>query len=632
VFHKLVAAKEKLSGKIAAGAEFILAGPTGPTADWQRDQAREALRQQLLVNLSGGYATGAILQSPFSISSGGVAGPTGAPRLSGKPVDLLHHTEGDLAGPHGVSISTSKVPLVEGHSQASFLVNVSAEAQQKNVHLDLNYVVNELEYDVQNVNDIDAYQASSWLSFIVPVGSTATNPEVRVDTHIGPVEVPIPLRAYPTPPSLLAQDGPESYPSATELDKAKLWNYSFSFEHQWAAQDIVYLNVTYNFIETASRALRAGGPDLFDFLAQFVSIYPELKQDLAQLPAWRPGVDYTAPLHASTTLADLAEKIADTWAVYPPQRPQASDLPGLNYWYSLDVRRKDGRPDTLLMIRITEPGNADLRWPDVYLRIDGIDVKLDVADQPNAREIVYRYPETAPTFGPLTHTIVFNERNVIHTFNAWAGVSVVRNQYLTDATVGLTGPQTNSGFVYQTPVVRFIARLTPILSQTNAIEIAPLAGWTGPTSKKPLPEYMRALFSHLLEIDSGITGPRPNVIRLDARYGFNLAETRGPEGLSGLPVERLVAFVPILMQPAFAFHPGDLLPTGPTAFVSRLSSALEQWQSNNQPSTRGGLYALDVSVFSPDVGPTGPGFPKRPILELQNLQLRLDQIEEERTP
>ncbi len=624
-FDALVSAKERLAERIAQGLDYILEGPTGPTAGVLRHDAREVLRQNLLINLSNAYATAAILQPRFLIPSGGT-GATGAPRLSGKPVEPPPPTEGPVGFEDAYSISTGKLPMVEGESNAAFLFNLSSEDQHKNVTLDLNYVVNEMEYDIQPADKIEQYEPSSWLSFIVPIGSSATQPEVKVDTRLGELEIPVPLRAYPVLPSLIAQAATASVPDSNTLAEAKLWDYSCTFEYQPAAQDTVFLLVSFNLFDEHQALAMARQPDLFDWLAQFASIYPELKNGLALLPAWKPGQAYDAPLLAASTLADLAQKIANVWRVYPPApvRPDDIKVKGQKFLYQLDVTRTGDNQflDTLRLTLLERPVGSTLAWPSVYVG----DQKLTVTGPPPPPDqILYKYPPDIPAAGPLTQRFVFTRNDIIQIFNAWTAVSIARNLLLVDAgPEGAAAPFTNAGFVYTTPLVGFTNKLTPLLTHNRPIDIA---GITGPPAGKTLAQYLSILFQQLLEIGTGPSGPRPNVIKVASNYGYSLAST-GPTGAGAA----LMAYLPILMQPKFNFHSSDLGVTGPTAFVSRLASQIETWQGENRPSRNRGVYSFDVSVFSPEeitgiTGPTGPAAPQPPIFEVPNFQLQLSDIQ-----
>jgi len=130
--------------------------------------------------------------------------------------------------------------------------------------------------------------------------------------------IPLPLRAYPTPPSLLTQQGFAAHPDASNLADARKWNYNFSYESTNADQDTTYLEVSFaNRRRQISAASLAAGQSLIarlaQPLAQFVEVYPKLKPDLAQLPILGAGGDPTVAAVAFQTLAQLADKVADAF-------------------------------------------------------------------------------------------------------------------------------------------------------------------------------------------------------------------------------------------------------------------------------------------------------------------------------
>ena len=217
------------------------------------------------------------------------------------------------------SLSTAKTPLNNGGSVVTFLFNTKAEAQYKKLFLDLNYVINELEFEIKGgLQGILDYQASSWLSFILPIGQKH-DPNIRIDTNIGQVETPIPLRSYPIPPSLVSQTGTPSVATASEevmIEEAKLWDYAFIYERQDAAQDTDYLNVIINHLSPSSKQAEAGDvvdpfDALFNALAQFIAVYPQMSKDLEGLLSLKPDEKDPVIDDAIKTFSRLVMDVAE---------------------------------------------------------------------------------------------------------------------------------------------------------------------------------------------------------------------------------------------------------------------------------------------------------------------------------
>ena len=85
-----------------------------------------------------------------------------------------------------------------GASWLNYLVNAKQAANQRKFSFgNMVYEVTHIERQIDNVPGITDYLASSWLTFVLPLTQDLGN--------IGEIDIPIPLRAYPTPPSITAQ-------------------------------------------------------------------------------------------------------------------------------------------------------------------------------------------------------------------------------------------------------------------------------------------------------------------------------------------------------------------------------------------------------------------------------------------
>ncbi len=535
-----------------------------------------------------------------------------------------------------VTLSTAKVstgPLDGTHPDPplTFLVNVRQQAQYSKVFLNLQYVINQLEFDIRDVAGVDGYQASSWLSFILPIQQNT----------IGQVEIPLPLRSYPTPPSMLAQAGSASDPAAVTIPAARLWDYSFTYESQNAAQDTSYLEVTFNRTDSSGLAANAGGPDLFAALAQFANVYAPLKNDLALLPKLTPGAQNQTAAVAFQTFADLCLLVSGSMGrtrnVLARQAGPTQEL----YEFRLDTRNDPAGNllDTLTVTLENYQGPVGLRgstgltggaWPNIFVEtssgVTGMTGLTGPVDQFEPLTLlkstdtwaVYRYPSGIPAFAPLTSKFAFPARDVIRNQNASSGVFLTRNQDLVSSgplgatgVTGVTGSlgpiPTNPQFVYQTPIVRFASPLQPLLVNQSIIPVDRIQG-----TDNTLAGYLTRMFTQLLELDSLPSGTT-FTIQVACSYAFTL-------GASGSTV---TANTPILLVPQFAYNTF----TGP-AFVTELAGQIQTWTRDNQPNPTGGSYMFDVGVFA-QAGATGMTGPvqQQPMLELERLQLGMTAIQ-----
>ena len=129
----------------------------------------------------------------------------------------------------GFSLSDANISLAgSSPSSLTFLFHTASNTAFSNLALQLRYQVNQLEYGIEDVPWASGYQSSQWLTFLLP----------PPDAAIGTVDVPIPLRAHPVPPSVTSQ---RTIPFAGPLTLPELrrYDYDYSFSAQRAAQDAV---------------------------------------------------------------------------------------------------------------------------------------------------------------------------------------------------------------------------------------------------------------------------------------------------------------------------------------------------------------------------------------------------------
>src|SRR5204863_2961217 len=73
--------------------------------------------------------------------------------------------------PFSLSEAKVEMPLTGEQQQTStltFFFQTGADAQNSNLAIDLAYRINEVEYHIRGVNFAEKYEASDWLSFILP--------------------------------------------------------------------------------------------------------------------------------------------------------------------------------------------------------------------------------------------------------------------------------------------------------------------------------------------------------------------------------------------------------------------------------------------------------------------------------
>lgn len=624
---QVIKGKQTLAAVIKNRLQYVLANQQDAAAG-SLAEAKEALHQALLQTLSSAFTVDTIMQVPVAVTStlpGGqkLTDPKRAPRLSGKIV-----MSGAQTGlPNAFSFSTAKVSLTDSTSPAptptaNFLFSVKAPAEHKEAALDLAYVVNELELPDPNAV-IGDYQGSSWLKFVLPLEAA--------NSTIGNVDIPVPLRAYPSPVTLMSQIAEQDVAEPKSADDLLKWNFKFVYQHDDAEQDTPLVVTSFNAPVGPQHGLFATPTvdvnAIFETLAQFTSAYAGLKDDLAQLTMLAPGSAAENPsatvAAAVSTFAALVHQMAQAWQ--PPRFADVFAPPEQTYRYQMQKGQSlDNQLTTLTITSLDDQGRPvaipAALWPAVYALVDGKFVELKQPEGPvPASQRVYDYPASPPIpadqplsqyfiFGDNTDTPAPTAANGVQNFEfrnpdifTWqtghAAVSISRNLSL------IAGSPTNNAFVYCTPLTNFSTTALATVIATDTIPLAPEA-----SAAKALSDFFQQLLSHD-QWQKTVT----LTVRFAARYSFDVARSAGGR----LDLTNLGAEVPILLVPSCDFNPatdGDW--TNPASFVAQIENALDAWAGQHAPLPPHGAYLFDLTIYA--VQGTS-----RPLIRAQNLQYEL---------
>jgi hypothetical protein len=390
------------------------------------------------------------------------------------------------------------------------------------------------------------------------------------------------------------------------------WNFDFIYQHDDAVQDTALVMATFNVPETGMLADALGaGVNLeavFAALAQFIAVYPALKDDLALLPLIVPGTTNPTALAAVGVFKQLVAGVA---TAFQQQVGEALEQQPPIYAYQI---QKDQSNNVLTQLTLTsidpttgqpKPNPTEL-WPSVYATVDGNEVEL-TPSSPGQTQAQYQYPNGIAPDTPLQQRFVFEGPdlvsgadintqppsvqgvalvapqvfqfdgiNILTEQNAQASVAIARNLAL------VSGIATNNVFVYRTPYTSFTSIAVPSVTADSDIPI----GSGDPTQiAAPLGKFLQQMFSQ-----NSWQSADTLTIRFGAAYSYALAGT----GTNSLPT-----YVPILLVPSFDFHPAtDWDPGNPNSFVSQLQQVIAKWYSDNLPSRVGGSYVFDLTIYA----------------------------------
>jgi hypothetical protein len=599
--------------------------------------AQETMRQLLLIKLSNSYNTDAVVQFKAAIVSQYPDGSQKtAPNLYGQPLANELSTKNSDPGQSTqmFSLSTCKLPLTNGSSDFTFTFSTKNKQEQKNFVLDLSYQVNHIEYDITPVNvtgfagENDDYNASTWLSMVTPLQPVA----IIVSPADPAAEIPVPLRTYPTPPSLVSQVSVPHAVSGSEekdrLDELLQWQYSYTYSQIESAQDSINTQLQFNILpQTTSSLLDAIPPEqqLFANLAQFNEVYAAMQEVFASrlstiTPASKPA-DMDSARIAMKAFTTIITNTADSWENW--NQPVAEDylLVKTEDTYKYHIE-EDKYPYTdpvlditenVLGVNVTRPADNLFAYPVVT--IEGF-----LTEQPEKGKPIYIFKDVntgkyllyADRQKYKQRTLVFDYTNVLCNQNAWASVAELRNFDLVD------GNPTTQSFIYQTPDVRFANYLVPYIDTINYPKLEAfnvyLFNNIDPLSSDLLETILAGLFKTLF---SAVTDKQK--IKLGISYEYALSDA--PDALNVVLPFYITPPVGFSIPADYTTSPGCSDTSAGTAFVCQLAYYIRKWFTDTDPVVTSARYLMDLSVYS-----SLDTQQQMPILRIRNFYLLLANI------
>ena len=590
--------KKQIANAIEGTIDFIIdpADKTGSNIG----NAQEKWKQQMLNELSSAYKYSAAIQTPVAIDSSWIGsnsdpvkGTLTTPKLYGNVVgnDPTVPDEGStVQASTEYSLSTAKLPMADGASWLTYMFESKDTAEFRNFQFgNMQFKASHLEQQIRAVDGIEGYMASSWLTFINPLDASLSN--------VGEIVIPVPLRAYPTPPSITAQtvNYPVEGADMQTLEGARKWDFMYSYKNAIAAQDTIETQVELNIPGNSISNNLLGDPGditLDEILAQFTDSYAQLSDDfktylsvLTQKDVEDNTLTYANAMYAVVAFKTIIGQVATAWGSWNqinPREPKntskvkslmvAQQPIVLNFTV---IETGEAKTGNLNVQVIPTSGNALTQVPVV--QIPGY-------KETNIGNNTYQYVDGEGN--PLTYekrnvqplrNAVLQKLDILIMQNAWGGVQVIRNlDLLPDGKGGWQ--QTNKHFLYQTPLVKFYTKLTAFLSDKTPIDIAKIATDSYPAGNRSLQDNMLALFE---AFTNDVQVPSLN-IKLSIDYASIITGTE------------LSVKVPVLLVP-----PIDLDVTDKGAsFANDLATELTDWLATNIPGTPEGKFEFSIDVFS----------------------------------
>jgi LysM repeat protein len=529
-----------------------------------------------------------------------------------------------------LTFSAPKLTLQTGPARnLTYLLNAPASVRGAGgelvsyVELDMAYRGDQIEHQIGALPGIDGYQASTWLSFVAP------DSDQPLTAELGGFAVPMVLRAFPASPGMTAQEGtPTHDPDEAALSDLKRWDYALTYSLPFHyPQDSVSGTVEFNLRKRS--ALRAGFPDAFAQLAEFVTVFPQVSRDLQTLLAdidatVEPAKDQQKIDDAAVALQSFIRLVDDLVRAaggahesagpglrFAPQpRARAGD-PLLTYAFIVEERSaRVGDTERALVVSLSGAVPEGMGAPVVevdparyaaepWTPTDG------AAGETDRFHYVYRrkagpgpdgaYLTAADGQAIAERTVRLPALDILERQDAWSTVWVERNREL------VPGRPSADAFVYTTPEVRFANPLYPTNDAAAEVDVSKVP--TGKPEMRPLQAHLDALFAALLPHDT-----QPQIaVQVEATYAYTLNDAFEP------------IVLPVLMQAPLR---GKVTGTGagaPDGMTSAWADAIGAWFSAYLPAGGGTLW-LDLTLMS-----TLTDEPM-PLLRLRRLKLPIGQV------
>jgi hypothetical protein len=614
------AALQIVTAKVASAADYLerVLRAKKTLADWisalmiplyknkspEGDVVREAFRQQLLGRLSNAYSTRAGIQ--FRADAWASGHDPIEPRLFGGVLDKAPASSGDI------TLSSPKLPLRTAQDIALPILLGAPEALTRDgvvvgsLELDLAWEPLSIEHQIAKPAGIDGYLASSWLSFVLP--------DASLSSDLGCFEVPLVLRSFPAGPAMTGQDGVAAVTDAATLAELTRWNYSFSWSLSFHyEQDRMHGTVEFNVSASGASAIP---DDLFPELAEFVTVYPQVRADLVTVLA---GVDATTQAQdvlknasvAAQAFVDLLERITvppknpHDALVFTPPPAALSSADDLRYEFQLAEgfaaqENPDGSPVRALLITLSgevppgigepvvlvDPGRY---YPEPHPVADGA---LGFCYREHGTDVYLTEADGQKIPG---RTMVLPDLEVFQRQDAWAGARITRNEEI------IPGHDIADDFVYTTPVARFAGPMLPTLDWSVPVDLGRLGRATGP---RPLEQQFKTLFNELFSDDSG-----PLTIEASLDYGYRLVADLDPIDL------------PVFFQPPTTVPVADRGLGSPLdKMADAWAAAIRSWFEAAPPSGADGTLHCDLAILSNLTADP------MPLFRLRNLYLHLTDV------
>jgi hypothetical protein len=476
--QEMLATKAAIAGQLVKMLAPVVTEQTGNLND-----AIKYLTGQLNQGLENFYEGTAIVQFNASVAAN-----------SGADIVNLYGKIASVSDKKSASFADALIPNT-ANSTVSFVVKAKKTQRQSYLPVSVTYQPTGLDYQFDEGIIIP-------LSFSIPPAAHST---------VLSANVPMVLRAYPQPPVVSNQTTEKTYADeVATLQNVKLYDYIYQYNQPAAAQDIVETKLIINGAALPMVSGYGHPNNLFENLAQFIQVYPQITADLeTSLPLINKEttVDskaYQVALPALIAMAELTSKVKSALSTTNAtlNADELSPIPETSYSFTIQLMPVKPVTDNRLLIQVTAKKSQPAPLSLPLMLIDGYDAVLfdTVENDTNiSKSYIYVSAERGPMIfdGSLTNLpteIKFPGFDVLSAEKLNLVINETRNKNL------LPNPNggyytTDERFIYTLPQNNNIQEVIPALFWNNVeFDIASL----NPTTvKASLQDCLQLLFNNI---------------------------------------------------------------------------------------------------------------------------------------
>jgi hypothetical protein len=577
-YKQLMTCKEQLAYAISSSISWVfqaqMPNNTNPNGMGDVTSAQKRFRENLLASLGSDFATSVIVQVPSSItvknqfeSDDSSSRP---PDFFGNPTPTLNTVSTTTLNQY--TISTAALPITDGLGYLNFLVEAIDPTIKSDLLLNFAYDINFIDHQFETSEEQYGYVPSSWLRFVVPDQDPSGSTTPVLDVSMGQLDIPIPLRAYPSPPRLVRQGITANAAPAT-IGDALQFNYDLQIARPQVAQDDLHLSIEFNGAQAALRGAADAPDPLLAALANFQNFQAQYLSTATDAIVKQSS---TAKQWL-TDIAGLVQAVADAWSAESENLSAASDfdapspVPAPFTWdFMLKVPDEFNNPN-VLFLTWTGAGEPD---PGVWCLIEGVAGEDTTPIAPYKYTKKYTLPESANLYEPTM---------------SWQNLAIITNQSISaeawierNETLAGGGGVTNPDFVYTTASVTFPSPVIPLVEVSNLITI----------NAASVSDAVNQLVTQIMQP----TTPETQVgWSLQANYSFVL--------VSGNSGQQLTTVLPVFLVKTGVSTAASLPSPPPTVetpqqLIAALEGALTSWYGDFHPSDTNASLLFAVTLFA----------------------------------